>query len=87
MPRIFNQGPGVDDWHKETDEGTSGFGVCRQCWPKIKKRPEDYFEKLAPYNGDPQGTHYGTEGVPLAYGEGETCEGCGRELTGADDEG
>jgi hypothetical protein len=94
MPRIFNQGENVDQWYKENEEGTSGFDVCRRCWPLVKENPEDYLHKLVPYNQgrkgpEPQGTHFGPEGVYVPWYEedGYRCAVCDCKLREEDNEG
>lgn len=86
MPKIFNAGKAVDDWYKEAQEGSSGFDVCRVCWPKIQKNPSKFFDKLKPYNGDPQGDHYEGGGFSCYTEDVVKCEVCNAVLTAQDED-
>ena len=84
MPRIENCGPNVDEFCRESGDGSSTHDVCAFCAPGDGEFITD--KNLTPYNGDPVGTDgWGGEVEhPCFEGEDYRCTICNAKLTEED---
>jgi hypothetical protein len=53
MPRISFSHPLIDKWYAETEDGTSTFDICNDCFDSMEEAQD--FDEGSPggYNGDP----------------------------------
>ena len=80
--RHYNEGPKVDRWYEETEEGSASWDLCRRCGAKVEGESAAEFGLPEGPNGDPLETVSEGESV-IDYSEesGYECDICNRPLT------
>ena len=78
--RHYNEGPKADKWHEETDEGTTGWDLCRHCGAKATGKSASDLG-LVSHNSDPLDTvSEGESQIDYSERGDYECELCERTL-------